>query len=141
MNRFPKFNRGIYLENKSKVGTVDEILGPVSGFYCSIKPAEGVNPSSFKPDQVFYMNPEDLLNVDRLSQKSKPAPRGGAQRGGFGGARGGFGGGQRGGFGGGQRGGFGGGQRGGFGGGQRGGFGGAPRGGFGGGQRGGFGQR
>jgi rRNA processing protein Gar1 len=23
MTRFPKFNRGIYLENKSKVGTVD----------------------------------------------------------------------------------------------------------------------
>ena len=129
MTRFPKFNRGIYLENKSKVGNVDEIFGPVSDFYFSVKPAEGVNPSSFKPNQVLYINPEDLLQVDRLTQKSKPSgprgpkPQGGRpQAGGFGGRP--QNGGQRGGFGG-QRGGFGG-QRGGFGGnrGGRGGFGG-----------------
>lgn len=140
--RFPKFNRAIYLENKAKVGTVDEIFGPVSSFYFSVKPAEGVNPTSFKTEQVFYINPEDLLQVDRLTQKSKPSgprgprPQGGAGgRGGFGGNRGGFGG--RGGFQGGNRGGFQGGNRGGFGG-NRGGFGGGNRGGFGG-NRGGFG--
>lgn len=122
MTRFPKFNRGIYLENKSKVGTVDEIFGPVSDFYFSVKPAEGVNPSSFKSNQVLYINPEDLLQVDRLTQKTKPSgprgprPQGGRPQGGFGGRpQSGFGGrpqngGQRGGFGGnrGGRGGFGG---------------------------------
>lgn len=134
MTRFPKFNRGIYLENKSKVGTVDEIFGPVSDFYFSVKPAEGVNPSSFKQNQVLYFNPEDLLQVDRLTQKKPSGPRGPKPQGGFGGRpqQGGFGGRpQQGGFGGRpQQGGFGGrpqnGQRGGFGGnrGGRGGFGG-----------------
>ncbi len=27
--RFPKFNRGVYLQTKAKIGIVDEILGPI----------------------------------------------------------------------------------------------------------------
>ena len=33
----PKFNRRIFLQNKTEVGTVDEILGPVENFVSSIK--------------------------------------------------------------------------------------------------------
>ncbi len=61
-------------------------------------------PGSFKPDQILYINPEDLLQVDRITTKSKPSGPRGARPGGAGGQRGGFGG-QRGGFGGGKSGG------------------------------------
>jgi len=114
MGRFPKFNRGVYLENKAKVGSVDEIFGPLSAFYFSVKPAEGIKAESFKEGTVFYMSPEDLLTTDRFTRPQAPRPKGpprqgGApQRGGFGGSFGGRGG-QRGGFGG-NRGGFSGGR-------------------------------
>jgi H/ACA ribonucleoprotein complex subunit 1 len=65
------------LETKAKLGTVDEILGPISSFFFSVKPAEGVDPSSFKVGQTFYMNPEDLLPMDRFTQKRAPGPKGG----------------------------------------------------------------
>jgi H/ACA ribonucleoprotein complex subunit 1 len=87
MSRFPKFNRGVYLENKSKVGSVDEILGPVNAFYFSVKPAEGVNPSSFKEGQVFYMSPEDLLSTDRFTKPQAPRPKGPPRQFGAGGGR------------------------------------------------------
>jgi H/ACA ribonucleoprotein complex subunit 1 len=87
MSRFPKFNRGVYLENKSKVGSVDEILGPLNAFYFSVKPAEGVNPASFKEGQIFYMAPEDLLSTDRFTKPQAPRPKGPPRQ--FGGAPGG----------------------------------------------------
>lgn len=88
MGRFPKFNRGVFLENKAKVGTVDEILGPLNGFFFSVKPAEGVDPKSFKEGQVLYMNPEDLLSTDRFTRPQAPRPRGAPGQGGAGGFRG-----------------------------------------------------
>ncbi|VVT51776.1 uncharacterized protein SAPINGB_P003209 [Magnusiomyces paraingens] len=157
--KVPYFNAPIYLENKSVVGKVDEILGPINDVYFTIKPAEGIQATSFKSGDKFYIGSDKLLPLERFLPKPKapagPKPKrapgaGGAGRGGFGGARGGFGG-ARGGFGG--RGGARGGARGGFGGargGSRGGFGGGrggSRGGFGGsrggrgGSRGGFGDR
>jgi H/ACA ribonucleoprotein complex subunit 1 len=93
MSRFPKFNRGVFLENKAKVGTVDEILGPLNGFYFSVKPAQGVDPKSFKSGQVLYMNPEDLLSTDRFTKPQAPRPKGAPGQGGFRGGpqqRGGF---------------------------------------------------
>ncbi|KAI0461980.1 H/ACA snoRNP pseudouridylase subunit [Komagataella kurtzmanii] len=139
--KIPYFNAPIYLENKSQVGKVDEILGPLNEVYFTIKPSEGVQAKSFKEGDRFYISPMKLLPLERFLPKPKqvgPKPpkkkggRGGAA-GGRGGARGGFGGrgGARGGFGaarGGSRGGFGGargGARGGFSsgrGGSRGGF-------------------
>lgn len=110
MSRFPKFNRAVYLESKAKVGTVDEIFGPLKAFYFSVKPVQGVDPAKFTKGQVLYMSPEDLLSTEKFTKPQVKTPRApGAARGGFGGQRGGFGG-QRGGFGGqrgGQRGGFG----------------------------------
>lgn len=137
--KIPYFNAPIYLENKTQVGKVDEILGPMNEVYFTIKPSEGVQATSFKEGSKFYIAGDKLLPLERFipapkqvgPKVKKPKGKGGAggARGGFGGARGG-----RGGFGGarGGRGGFGarGGSRGGFGGrgGSRGGFGGAPRG-------------
>ncbi|KAI5236862.1 hypothetical protein E4T47_07971 [Aureobasidium subglaciale] len=143
--KIPYFNAPIYLENKTAVGKVDEILGPINQVYFTIKPQEGIVATSFKNGDKFFIGGDKLLPLERFLPKPKPAP--GAPKvkkpAGRGGARGGFGDRGRGGF---SRGGRGG-SRGGFGGdrGGRGGFGGrgGSRGGFGGdrGGRGGFQSR
>jgi len=135
--KIPYFNAPIYLENKTAVGKVDEILGPINQVYFTIKPQEGIVATSFKNGDKFFIGGDKLLPLERFLPKPKPAPgaakvkkpagRGGA-RGGFGAPRGRGGFGDRGGRGGGR-----GGSRGGFGGrgGSRGGFGGdRGRGGF-----------
>ncbi|KAJ9570301.1 probable H/ACA ribonucleoprotein complex subunit 1 [Nakaseomyces glabratus] len=128
--KVPYFNAPIYLENKTQVGKVDEILGPLNEVYFTIKCGEGVQATSFKEGDKFYIAPDKLLPIERFIPKPKvagpPKPKNKKKRSGApagrGGARGGFGGrgGSRGGFGGrgGSRGGFGGrgGSRGGFGG-------------------------
>ncbi|KAL2135681.1 hypothetical protein VTI74DRAFT_7362 [Chaetomium olivicolor] len=142
--KIPHFNAPIYLENKTAVGKVDEVLGPINQVYFTIKPSEGIQATSFKYGDKFYIAGEKLLPLEKFLPKPKPPPgtvnkvkkpsRGGGARGGRGGpggfSRGGRGGGGRGG----SRGGFSGGRGGGgFGGGR----GGAPRGGRGGFSRGG----
>lgn len=159
--KIPYFNAPIYLENKTQIGKVDEILGPMNQLFFTVKLQDGVLATSFKPKDKVYIAQDKLLPLDRFLPKpkpyylmfvtfsaggkvSKPLGKQGAVQGGYisssndsrGGGRGGARGG-RGGARGGSRGGFGGGQRGG-----RGGFGGAQRGGRGGGRggrgRGGF---
>merc|ERR1711881_301673 len=136
--KIPYFNAPIYLENKTPIGKVDEILGPLNQVYFTIKPQEGIVATSFKSGDKFYIGSDKLLPLEKFLPKPKPPPgaakvkkAGGA--GGRGGARGGARGGRgaprgRGGFQarGGSRGGFGGGRGGGFQarGGSRGGFGG-----------------
>ncbi|KAI0893170.1 putative snoRNP protein [Annulohypoxylon nitens] len=145
--KVPHFNAQIFLENKTAVGKVDEVLGPINQVYFTIKPSEGIQATSFKPGDKFYIGGEKLLPLEKFLPKPKPPPgapkvkkasRGGGGRGGGRGGpiRGGRGGGgfSRGGPSRGGRGSFGGGRGGG-----RGGSGGFSRGGGGGGRgRGGF---
>lgn len=160
--KIPQFNAFVFLENKTNVGKVDEVLGPINQVYFTIKPSEGIQATSFKAGDKFYLSSDKLLPFERFIPKPKPPPgtekrvkkpaggfggRGGGGFGGRGGAprgRGGFGGGGRGGSGGFSRGGGGGfggrgGSGGGFsrGGGSRGGFSSGGRGGSGGFSRGG----
>ncbi|KAJ9197935.1 hypothetical protein DTO164E3_5491 [Paecilomyces variotii] len=137
--KIPYFNAPIYLENKTPVGKVDEVLGPINQVYFTIKPQEGIVATSFKTGDKFYIGGDKLLPLEKFLPKPKPtgvtkakkpagAGRGGA-RGGRGAPRGGF---SRGGRGGAPRGrgGFSRGGAGGRGGGfSRGGGRGAPRGG------------
>lgn len=117
--KVPQFNAIMYLENKTSVGKIDEVLGPINSVYFTIKPSEGIQATSFKSGDKFYIASEKLMPLERFLPKPKPLPgapkvkkpsRGGG-RGGFGGGRGSFGGGR-----GGPRGGARGGSRGGFGG-------------------------
>lgn len=129
--KIPMFNAPIYLENKTPVGKVDEILGPINEVYFTIKPSEGIQATSFKEGDRFYIASEKLLPLERFLPKPKAPP--GVPKvkraGGKGGPRGGGGrGGGRGGKGP-SRGGARGGGRGGFSGG-RGGAGGRGGGGF-----------
>ncbi|KAL2151538.1 hypothetical protein VTH82DRAFT_6636 [Thermothelomyces myriococcoides] len=141
--KIPHFNAPIYLENKTAIGKVDEVLGPINQVYFTIKPSEGIQATSFKYGDKFYIAGDKLLPLERFLPKPKPPPgtvtkvkkpsRGATTRGGRGGAGGGF---SRGGGRGGSRGGFGGSRGGGARGGARGGRGGFSRGGGRGGSRG-----
>ncbi|KAK8807624.1 hypothetical protein JH06_1014 [Blastocystis sp. subtype 4] len=127
----PYFNAPLYLENKTKIGKVDEILGAISDVHFSMKCDEGVKPSSFKSGDKVYINPMKLLPLSRFTETQKPAGGRGGARGGARGGRGGSGGrGGRGGNRGGGRGGSFGGNRGGSFSGNRGGSFGGNRGGF-----------
>ena len=44
----PYFNAPIYLQNKSSIGKIDEILGPINQVYFTIKPSEGIQATSFQ---------------------------------------------------------------------------------------------
>ena len=93
--KIPQFNAPIYLENKTSIGKVDEILGPLNQVYFTIKPSEGIQATSFKHGDKFYISGEKLLPFERFLPKPKPPPgsvakvkkagRGGAARGGRGG--------------------------------------------------------
>ena len=130
--KIPYFNAPIYLENKTPIGKVDEICGPLNQVYFTIKPQEGIQAKSFKAGDKFYIGGDKLLPLDRFLPKPKPAPGAAkvkkpAGAGGRGGARGGRGRGAPRGRGGppGRGGSFGGGRGGSFGGGRGGSFGGS----------------
>ncbi|KAL9096451.1 MAG: hypothetical protein Q9165_001448 [Trypethelium subeluteriae] len=110
------FNGFVYLENKTSVGRIEEILGSIGSPLFTVKPSAGIQAKSFKLEDKFYMAPEKLLPIERFLPKPEPPPgapkakkpkgeRGGARggrggprgRGGFGGGFGGRGGGFRGG--------------------------------------------
>ncbi|MCJ1392387.1 H/ACA snoRNP pseudouridylase subunit [Xylographa bjoerkii] len=138
--KIPYFNAPIYLENKTAIGKVDEILGPINQLYFTIKPQEGIVATSFKSGDKFYIGGDKLLPLEKFLPKPKPPPgaakpkraggasRGGPMRGGRGGARGGGRGAPRGRGGFGDRGGRGGSRAGGRGGGFSSGRGGGGRG-------------
>lgn len=101
--KIPYFNAPIYLENKTQVGKVDEILGPLNEVFFTIKPSEGVKAESFKQGDKFFIAPDKLLPLERFLPKPKQVgpkpPKKKGARGGAGGGRGGAGrGGMRGGF-------------------------------------------
>lgn len=96
--KIPYFNAPMYLENKTAIGKVDEILGPINQVYFTIKPQEGIQATSFKQGDKFYIGGDKLLPLEKFLPKPKPPPgapkvkkprgAGGAGRGGM---RGGFG--------------------------------------------------
>lgn len=81
---------------------MDEILGPINKLFFSVKPTEGIQATSFKSGDKFYIGGDKLLPLDKFLPKPKPPPgatkpkraggarggRGGPMRGGRGGARG-----------------------------------------------------
>ena len=94
--KIPYFNAPMYLENKTAIGKVDEILGPLNQVFFTIKPQEGIQATSFKQGDKFYIGGDKLLPLEKFLPKPKPPPGAakvkkpaGAARGGRGGARGG----------------------------------------------------
>lgn len=72
-DKVPYFNAPIYLQNKSQIGKVDEILGPINEVYFSIKMGEGMVASSFKKGDKVYIGGDKLLPIERFLPKPKVA--------------------------------------------------------------------
>jgi H/ACA ribonucleoprotein complex subunit 1 len=70
-DKVPWFNAPIYLQNKSAVGKVDEILGPINQMYFSVKMNEGMVASSFKKGDKLYIGGDKLFSLDRFLPKPK----------------------------------------------------------------------
>ncbi|KAF6262306.1 Gar1/Naf1 RNA binding region-domain-containing protein [Scenedesmus sp. NREL 46B-D3] len=77
--KIPYFNAPIYLENKTQIGKVEEILGSVNNVYFTVKMSEGIVATSYKPGDKFFIDPAKLLPLERFLPQPKGAPgRGGA---------------------------------------------------------------
>jgi H/ACA ribonucleoprotein complex subunit 1 len=91
-DKVPYFNAGVYLENKRKIGKVDEILGKISEVYFTVKMDPGVLSKSFQPKDLVYVGLDKLLPLSRFTNPNGPSGGGrasGGRGGGRGGARGG----------------------------------------------------
>lgn len=74
--KIPYFNAPIFLENKSQIGKVDEILGPVNEVYFTVKMQEGMIAKSFKADDKVYIGTDKLLPLERFLPKPKVVGKG-----------------------------------------------------------------
>ncbi|KAK8097321.1 H/ACA ribonucleoprotein complex- subunit Gar1/Naf1 [Apiospora kogelbergensis] len=72
--KVPMFGAQIFLENKTSVGKVDEVLGPINQVYYTIKPSEGIVATSFQPGDKFFIGGDRLLPMDKFLPKPKPPP-------------------------------------------------------------------
>lgn len=70
-DKVPWFNAPIYLQNKSVVGKVDEILGPINEMFFSVKMNEGMVAGSFKTGDKVYIAVDKLFPIDRFLPKPK----------------------------------------------------------------------
>lgn len=59
---------------QTSIGKVDEVLGPINQLYFTIKPSEGIQATSFKPGDKFYIAGEKLLPLEKFLPKPKPPP-------------------------------------------------------------------
>ena len=88
-DKVPYFNAGVYLENKRKIGKVDEILGKVAEIFFTVKMDPGVLSKSFQPNDLVYVGTDKLLPISRFTNPSAPGGGGGGRGGGRGAGRGG----------------------------------------------------
>ena len=72
--KIPYFNAPIYLQNKTAIGKIDEILGPINQVYFSVKMSEGMVASSFKKGEKIYIADDKLLPLERFLPRPN-APR------------------------------------------------------------------
>eukprot|EP00195_Chlamydomonas_chlamydogama_P007069 CAMPEP_0202894748 /NCGR_PEP_ID=MMETSP1392-20130828/4078_1 /ASSEMBLY_ACC=CAM_ASM_000868 /TAXON_ID=225041 /ORGANISM="Chlamydomonas chlamydogama, Strain SAG 11-48b" /LENGTH=172 /DNA_ID=CAMNT_0049579525 /DNA_START=270 /DNA_END=785 /DNA_ORIENTATION=- len=72
--KIPYFNAPIYLENKTQIGKVEEILGSINNAHFTIKMADGVVATSYKLGDKFFIDPMKLLPLERFLPRPKGAP-------------------------------------------------------------------
>lgn len=80
-DKVPYFNAGMYLQNKQKIGKVDEILGKINEIYFTIKLENGVQSKSFQPKDQVFIGTDKLLPITRFTNPG--APGGGRGGGGY----------------------------------------------------------
>jgi len=67
-DKIPHFSAPIYLQNKNKIGRIDEILGPINEVYFTVKLEPGVKAASFEKEQKVYIGSDKLLPASRFTQ-------------------------------------------------------------------------
>ena len=72
-DKVPWFNAPIYLQNKSVIGKVDEILGPINEMFFSVKMNEGMVAGSFREGDKVYIAGDKLFPIDRFLPRPKVA--------------------------------------------------------------------
>jgi rRNA processing protein Gar1 len=73
LEKVPYFNAPIYLENKTQIGKVEEIMGPIHKYMFSVKTQEGVKAESFtKGDKVPAPVTPPRLSLHTARQLSTP---------------------------------------------------------------------
>jgi H/ACA ribonucleoprotein complex subunit 1 len=88
-DKVPYFNAGVFLENKRKIGKIDEILGPIAEIYFTIKMDQGVLSKSFQPNDSVYIGTDKILPLIRFTNPSTTGGGGGSSAGRGRGGRGG----------------------------------------------------
>jgi H/ACA ribonucleoprotein complex subunit 1 len=68
IDKIPHFNAPIYLQNKTQIGRVEEVLGPIKEVYFTVKLDRGINANSFEKDALFYIADAKLLPLTRFTQ-------------------------------------------------------------------------
>ncbi|PWZ26430.1 putative H/ACA ribonucleoprotein complex subunit 1-like protein 1 [Zea mays] len=69
--KVPYFNAPIYLQNKTQIGKVEEIFGPINESYFSVKMMEGIIATSYNEGDKFYIDPMKLLPLSRFLPQPK----------------------------------------------------------------------
>ncbi|KAL7476136.1 hypothetical protein ACHAWX_000074 [Stephanocyclus meneghinianus] len=81
-SKIPYFNAGIYLENKKKIGKVDEIFGPINMAMFTIKMDPGIVAKSFEENDLVYIGTDKLLPLSRFTNPGGGGGGGGGRGGG-----------------------------------------------------------
>ena len=63
--KIPYFNAPIFLENKTTIGKVDEVLGPINQVYFTVKPQQGIQATSFKVGDKVFIGGDKLLPLEK----------------------------------------------------------------------------
>eukprot|EP01136_Pigoraptor_vietnamica_P008972 Opistho-1_new@44998 len=91
-DKIPYFNAPIYLENKTQIGKIEEIFGPMTDVHFTVKLQTGMVATSFNASQKVFIAPDKLLPLERfLPKPPQPKVKSGRveKRGGGAGGRGG----------------------------------------------------
>lgn len=54
------------LNHQTAIGKVDEILGPINQVFITVKPQEGIQATSFKSGDKFYIGGDKLLPLEKF---------------------------------------------------------------------------
>ena len=66
-SKIPYFNAGIFLENKKKIGKIDEIFGPLNLVMFTVKMDPGIVAKSFEEKDSVYIGTDKLLPLSRFT--------------------------------------------------------------------------
>lgn len=71
----PKFNSPVYNDKGADIGIIDEVFGPIAGYYFTIKTHPNVNPKSFSVGQSFQIREGRTMPLSRFTNPPPPPQR------------------------------------------------------------------